>query len=128
MASSTAKYAIPYIQAADAASQIAAQQQAQAERLDLLLGEGGDFTLAVVAGVVKNQAVVLGRSYPGNATGAHPGAVIITPTTNVGAGASVFYWISAWTGDATHVTGFTISMISSTSTNRSFTWRFLPLL
>lgn len=128
MSANTAKYVIPYATTLDPVAQIAAIMQSQSNRVDLLLGESASIAAAVTANVVFSQAVVLARTYPGNATGATPGTVIITPSSAFGSGATVFWWITAWTGTATTVTGFTINLISSTTTTRTFQWRFLPVL
>lgn len=128
MSSFTAKYAIPVLGAGDPVSQAPTIMAALANRVDLLLGESANIAAACTAGVLFSQAVVLGRTYPGNALGATPGTVIITPLSNVGATAQVFYYVNAWTGTASSVTGFTVNVMSSTTTTRQFQWRFLPVL
>lgn len=131
MPSGTAKYNVPYAQQSDPVAQLPTTMQALAARLDLLLGESGQLVQAVTAGVVKSDAIVLSRTYPGNsgaAAPAAPGFVALTPVTNVGAGATVFYYVNAWTGTATTITGFTINCMSSTTTNRTVLWRFIPAL
>lgn len=132
MSSFTAKYAIPLLQSADPVASSPTVLAALANRVDLLLGETGIWQPTLVAATAASQAIVLARTYPGNATagGATPaGAVIITlDGGGVGAGVVLATWVTGWTGTATTVTGFTLNAISSTAGARRFHWRFLPAL
>lgn len=134
MSGTTAKYAIPYTTLADSVASIAATMQNLAGRADLLLGESGQGSIAASAGVAFSTNIVLSRTYPGNASTppgsgtVPPGIVIITPYTSFGAGVTCFYWVTAFTGTATTVTGFTINGISSSAVTRQFQWRFIPAL
>lgn len=128
MSTTTAKYGIQYAQLADTVASLAATMAQLAGRVDLLLGESGGWTPAMTAGVAIQTNVVLARAYPGNVANAVPGIVIIEFAGSVGGAATVFAWVDTWTGTGTTITGFTLHAISSTTTNRAFHWRFLPVL
>jgi hypothetical protein len=128
MSSATAKFVIPYPVAGDAVNQEPVTVKALADRMDLLLGESGSWSPVLAAGVAQASVIVLGRTYPGNSGAAVPGTLIVTPGSSIGSGAIVQHWVSAWTGTATTITGFTLNVISSTATTRTFLWRFLPSL
>lgn len=128
MSSLTTKYAIPFPVAADAVSAEPTTLAALANRLDLLLGESGVWSPSMTAGVTSSTAIALSRTYPGNAAGSTPGIVIVQYQTPMSSGVIVQHWVATWTGTATTVTGFTLNAISSTTTGRTFIWRFLPVL
>jgi hypothetical protein len=130
MASSTAKYVIPYAQLADTVASLAQTTQDLASRVDLLLGESGSFNIASAAGGVAGaQAVALARVYPGNSGAAVPGIVIPDLVATYAANNRFNWWIDTWTGSGTTITGFTFRYIWETAqTNRVVNWRFLPVL
>jgi hypothetical protein len=49
-------------------------------------------------------------------------------TTAMASGVVVQHRVVNWTGTATTITGFDLKAISSTTTSRTFQWRFLPVL
>lgn len=134
MSSQTAKYLVPYPQLADTVASLAATCQNLASRMDLLLGESGTFTASPAAGTTLNKAIVLSRTYPGNAlfgiSGVGPsGFVHLWTTATYGSAVTFNWWPNTWTGTATTVTGFTLSMQWSVAqTGREFGWRFIPVL
>lgn len=128
MAAQTTKYKIDYAQLTDTVASLATTIQNLANRVDLLLGESGTYTAAMTAATVHNQAITLARTYPGNVGAAVPGIVIIEHASSIGGAATVFEYVDTWTGTASTITGFTIHALSSTTTSRTFHWRFIPVL
>lgn len=129
MSSTTAKYGIDYPQLADTVASLAATVQNLAGRVDLLLGESGNYALTTGAGVTHSKVITLGRTYPGNIAGSPPGLVIAyLDGTLVGANA-MMYWVTAWAGTGLTITGFTLNTNWATAqTARSLNWRFIPTL
>ena len=129
MPANTTKYVIPYPLAADPVASEATAVQNLANRVDLLLGESGALTLSPGAGVTLATPITLARTYPGNNAGATPGIVMLNIAATAGGGTTWNWWISGWTGSASTITGFTLSMQwAAAQTNRGFIWRFLPVL
>lgn len=136
MSSSTAKFAIPYPVAGDPVNQEPVVFAAQSQRLDLLLGEGNTYNIAsVAANTVHSQVVALGRTYPGNGSGAAgagnvpQGTLLVQVPGGIASGVNFQWYVNTWTGTGATVTGFTLNTIwSAAQTNRLIQWRFLPVL
>lgn len=130
MPGNTAKYVIPYSVAADAVSSIAATMQNLASRVDLLLGESGQYNIAsLTAGTTHTQAITLARTYPGNTGAAVPGFVMLELPGAIASANPWVWYVDTWLGSATTITGFSIkTQWSGTQTNRLVSWRFLPVL
>lgn len=127
MSGLTAKYSIPYIQSSDPVANAPTINQAQANRMDLMLGESGFFSYSPAAGATTNTAIVFGRTYPGNNAGV-PGIVNVMLYGTIGA--STFdWWVAGFTGSPTTLTGFTLgTKWSLVQASRIIVWRFLPTL
>ncbi len=128
MSATTTKYGILYPQLADTVASLAATVQQLAGRVDLLLGESGIWIPSMTAAVVSNQAVTLARTYPGNNGASVPGIVLVQQASTVSGAATVFTYVDTWVGSASTITGFTLHALSSTTTTRTFLWRFIPVL
>lgn len=125
MPSQTTQHKVPYPLSSDTVASNPATELAQATRLDLLLGESGVAT--TVTGTSGVVTVVLSRTYPGNATLAPQGFVIVNLNATLPATTVFNYWVATWTGTATTVTGFQIGWATSVSmAARSLLWRFIP--
>lgn len=127
MSGLTTKWSIPYIQPSDPVANAPTVNQAQANRMDLMLGESGSFTYSPAAGATTNTAIVLSRTYPGNNVGV-PGIVHVMLYGTLGT--STFdWWVGTWTGTGTTITGFTLSTKWSVlQASRTVVWRYLPTL
>lgn len=130
MPSQTAKYGINYPLSTDSVASVALTVQNAAARMDLLLGESGVVTVSPGANVLSTTAVVLGRTYPGNSGAAVPGIVVLDWNQALApAAAQANMWITAWTGTATTITGFSINFqCTAAQAARNILWRFLPVL
>lgn len=130
MSTFTAKYQIPVLQSSDPVATAPTVMAALANRMDLLLGEAGAFTASPAAATTLSVPIVLGRTYPGSNVGTVPGSVFLqVPTTTVGSGTTWNWWVTAWTGSASTITGFTLNMQWSVAqVSRVFHWRYLPVL
>jgi hypothetical protein len=133
MSSFTAKYAIPVLQSADPVASSPTVMAALANRVDLLLGEGGQFNIAsLAASTTGSQAITLARTYPGNnaaVSPAYPGSVLAMLVATLSQPNSVNFWVNNWLGSATTITGFTLNFqFTNAQTNRVVAWRYLPLL
>lgn len=132
MTTNTAKWVIPQLTTADTLAATPTAMTNLANRVDLLLGEGGQFTASPAAGTTLTQAIVLSRTYPGNNAPVAPaiaGSVWVWCAATIASTTSFNWWITAWTGSATTITGFSISMQwSAAQVSRGFFWRFLPVL
>jgi len=130
MPSNTTKYVIPYALSSDTVAGLAATIQNLANRVDLLLGEAGQYNIASVAANTNHlQAITLGRTYPGNNGATVPGVVIVELPALLNAANPWNFWLQTWTGSASTITGFTIvTQWASAQTNRLVNWRFLPVL
>lgn len=130
MSTTTAKYGIQYAQVADTVASVAATMAQLAGRVDLLLGEAGQFNIAsLAAGTTGNQAIALARVYPGNLALTPPGSVQLQLPGSLGSANPWTWWIDTWTGTSTTITGFTLHyQFAAAQTNRLVAWRFLPVL
>lgn len=126
MSSFTAKYQIPVLGAGDPVAMTPTVMAALANRVDLLLGESGTYSQTGTSGT---QAVSLARTYPGDTGAAVPGWVLFQFRSTLASGVVIAHWITAWTGTATTITGFTINwQASNPQSDRTVHWRFLPVL
>lgn len=130
MAGNTTKYVIPYVSMADAVASIATVMQNLANRVDLLLGESGQYNIAsVAAATTHSQVITLARTYPGSNVGTPPGIVIVNLPGTATSALAWNFWITAWAGSASTITGFQLNTSwSSAQTNRVVSWRYLPVL
>lgn len=129
MSGLTTRYSIPLLQSSDPVANAPTVLAALANRLDLLLGEGGQVSFTGAASTTLAAAVVLSRTYPGNSGAAVPGIVILQPTSLLGPSNNQMLWVDSWTGTATTITGFTIRLQSTNAVaGRLFNWRYLPVL
>lgn len=128
VASTTPKYQIPFTDLTDTVASAATTMASLAARMDLLLGESGVWNPSLTANTPATTVITLSRTYPGNAGGSTPGIVIVQRMNAFASGNAQHYWVVAFTGTATTVTGFTLGTISTQTHSPTLVWRFLPIL
>lgn len=130
MTSNTPKYVIPFPDLTDTVASLATTIGNLSARVDLLLGESGNFTASPAANTTFSQAVTLSRTYPGNGSSGTPAGLVLVQLQATQTAATGFsWWITAWTGTASTVTGFTINVqFTAAQSSRVFNWRFVPAL
>lgn len=120
MTSYTGMFGLPRIEDIDAVSDYAALATELADRLDYMLGEGGEDSVTIVAANTKTTKVInFGRTYT------TPPRVVLTIggdayLANPAIGSHIF-----WVEDVS-TTGFTVGCTSTAVTPRPFTWHAKP--
>jgi hypothetical protein len=125
MSGTTTRYAMAYPVAGDAVNQEPVTVKAMADKLDLLLGEGGSVTNsgAIAGGAVTySQVINLARNY---STVRNAQAHVNVELTSVLSNPNVWvWWITAITD-----TSFTLNVQFTNAQaigSRGFAWRFWP--
>lgn len=129
MSGNTTKWTLPFLQASDPVAQTDDIDAARSARLDLLLGEYGFITVSPAANTTVATGITLSRTYPGNNTVADRGGIVIVNLNATLSAATGFsWWVSAFTGSTTTITGFTLSaQFTAVQAGRVLVWRYLPV-
>lgn len=122
MSGLTTRFAIPYMTETDPMASVDDLSQDQAEWLDLLQGEHGDYAMSVFGPDGTNTyAINYARDYSVLPSGL---AVRVTSLTMLGGGGNVYvqHWVTGETS-----TGFQLNYRSGVGTNRTIRWVARPV-